>query len=65
MADAIALDRTFQEQMVPKFLIFFVGIVPLVFFSNGLRETLGDPISLVVAIAYIVLMRFIAEKLGR
>lgn len=50
---------------MPKFIIFFVGLVPLVFSSDWLRGAMGDFISLIVAITYVVSLRFIAEKFGR
>lgn len=50
---------------VPKFVIFFIGLIPLVAVTDWLRANLGDILSFFSAILYVVVLRLLAEKWGR
>jgi predicted RND superfamily exporter protein len=50
---------------MPKFIIMFIGFIPLVFTTDWLRATLGDFLSFGVVIIYIVILHLLAEKYGK
>jgi hypothetical protein len=48
-----------------KGLIYLLGVVLLGLAYGGLKNSLGGPTFTFVAITYLVILRFFAEKFGR
>jgi hypothetical protein len=48
-----------------KLWIYTVGVVPLGFFSERLQAALGTPTFLVCVLAYLLLLRLLAERVGK
>lgn len=50
--------------MVPKILTYILGLAPVALGQHWLRGAVGDLAGFAIVIAYLVLLRFVAEKLG-
>lgn len=50
---------------VKKIWIYMLGLLPLALFYAQLKGLASGPVFLVSAVVYLLLIRFIAEKLGR
>lgn len=50
---------------VKKIWIYMLGLLPLALFHAQLKGLASGPVFLVSAVVYLLLIRFIAEKLGR
>jgi hypothetical protein len=48
-----------------KLWIYTAGVIPLGFFSEQLQAMLGSPLFLGATLAYVLLLRLLAEKFGR
>lgn len=48
-----------------KLWIYTAGVLPLGFFSERLQAALGTPLFLGAALAYVLLLRLLAERFGK
>jgi hypothetical protein len=48
-----------------KIWIYMLGLLPLALFYEQLKGLASGPVFLVSAVVYLLLIRFVAEKLGR
>lgn len=48
-----------------KIWIYMLGLLPLALFYEQIKSFASGPIFLVAAVGYLLLIRFVAEKLGR
>jgi hypothetical protein len=48
-----------------KIWIYMVGVAPLAFFYEPLKTFVSGPVFLICAIAYLLILRWFAEKFGK
>ena len=50
---------------MPKIVIYILGLAPLAVSQRWLRDVAGDVLAFVIIIAYLIVLRLLAEKFGK